>query len=150
MVSCYRIYWYIKKRADTIAASAQGIVAQVRVFGGSLGIAASSAILGISLQSEVGRSVSPHQISSIENSDSGLNQGELAAIRRAYADAFRKDMRVCSIVAGIALLWALGTYSRRRLSRTERHDQQIREEIERRKAAAADKARQQENDTQQV
>ncbi|KAI0970287.1 major facilitator superfamily transporter [Xylaria arbuscula] len=124
-------------------APAQGIVAQVRVFGGSLGIAASSAILGVTLQAQVGGSVTSQQIASAGGDGADLAPSDLIAIRRAYADAFRKDMRVCTIIAGVALLWALGTYSRERLNRTERRQQQAREEFERRKAAASDERPQQ-------
>lgn len=92
-------------KANRKTAAAQGIVAQVRVFGGSLGIAASSAILGLSLQARVGGSVTPQQIASVEAGGADLAQSDLAAIRRAYSDAFREDMRVCTIIAGIALLW---------------------------------------------
>ncbi|KAI1823589.1 major facilitator superfamily transporter [Xylaria intraflava] len=112
-------------------APAQGIVAQVRVFGGSLGIAASSAILGVSLQAEVGGSTTSRQVFSVEGSEATLAAGELAAIRRAYASAFREDMRVCTIVAGTALIWALGTYNRKRLSRSDRRELQVGEEVER-------------------
>ncbi|RYC60615.1 hypothetical protein CHU98_g5593 [Xylaria longipes] len=126
-------------------APAQGIVAQVRVFGGSLGIAASSAILGVSLQAQVGGSVTPQQIASVEGGGADLAPSDLAAIRRAYADAFREDMRVCTIIAGIALLWALGTYGRKRVNRTEQREQQVREETERRMLAMADQSRRQEN-----
>ncbi|KAI0874139.1 major facilitator superfamily transporter [Hypoxylon argillaceum] len=125
-------------------AAAQGIVAQVRVFGGSLGIAASSAILQTSLQAQGDGSLTSQQISSVEGGGANLAPSDLAAIRRAYADAFREDMRVCTIIASIALLWALGTYSRKRLSRDERRQQQVREEIERRKASTADKKQRQE------
>ncbi|KAI0466444.1 major facilitator superfamily transporter [Xylaria cf. heliscus] len=123
-------------------APAQGIVAQVRVFGGSLGIAASSAILGVSLQAQLGGSVTPQQIASVQGGSADLAPSDLAAIRTAYADAFREDMRVCAIIAGIALLWAVGTYSHKRINRTERRKQQVREETERRMIAMADKSRQ--------
>ncbi|GAP83616.1 putative major facilitator superfamily transporter [Rosellinia necatrix] len=131
-------------------ASAQGIVAQVRVFGGSLGIAASSAILGLSLQAEVGGRVRPQQIALAEGGGGGLAPGDLAAIRRAYADAFREDMRVCTIIAGIALLWALGTYTRKRLSHAEQREQQVKKEMERRKAAVVGRCRQQGNTSKAV
>ncbi|KAI2628940.1 major facilitator superfamily transporter [Xylaria nigripes] len=111
-------------------APAQGIVAQIRVFGGSLGIAASSAILGVSLQAEVGGNVASQQAIFLENGGASLTSNELAAIRRAYADAFQKDMRVCTIVTGTALIWALGTYNRKRLSRSKRRERQVREEVE--------------------
>ncbi|KAI1757108.1 major facilitator superfamily transporter [Xylaria castorea] len=126
-------------------APAQGIVAQVRIFGGSLGIAASSTILGISLQAQVGGSVTPQQIASVQGGGADLALGDLAAIRRAYADAFREDMRVCTIIAAIGLLWALGTYSRKRLNHTARREQQVREETERRMIATTEMSRQQEN-----
>ncbi|KAJ3578121.1 hypothetical protein NPX13_g2447 [Xylaria arbuscula] len=97
-------------------ASAQGIVAQVRVLGGSLGIAASSAILGVSLHAQVGGLVTSQQIASVGKGGDDLPPGVLVAIRRAYSDAFREDMR--------------------RLSRTRQQEQRIQDEIERRKAAA--------------
>ncbi|KAI0433655.1 major facilitator superfamily transporter [Xylaria sp. FL1042] len=118
-------------------APAQGIVAQVRVFGGSIGIAASSAILGVSLKAQVGGSVTSQQISSAGGDGAGLSPSNLAAIRRAYADAFHQDMRVCTIIAGVALVWALGTYSHKRPSHAVRREQQARDEVERRKVAAA-------------
>ncbi|KAI0404777.1 major facilitator superfamily transporter [Xylaria palmicola] len=121
-------------------APAQGIVAQVRVFGGSLGIAASSAILGISLQGEAGGSVTPQQVALVEGGGATLAPSALAAIRRAYANAFREDMRISTVIAGIALLWAIGTYSRNRLSRAEQRERQVREETERRKVAGVDQS----------
>ncbi|KAI0193211.1 major facilitator superfamily transporter [Xylaria flabelliformis] len=126
-------------------APAQGIVAQVRIFGGSLGIAASSTILGLSLQAQVGGSVTPQQIASAEGGGADLTPSDLAAIRRAYADAFHEDMRVCTIIAGIGLLWALGTYSRKRLNHTEQREQRMKEETERRMMATTKMSRQQEN-----
>ncbi|KAI0555062.1 major facilitator superfamily transporter [Xylaria curta] len=116
-------------------APAQGIVAQVRIFGGSLGIAASSTILGLSLTAQVGGSVTPQQIAS---GGADLAPGDLAAIRGAYAEAFREDMRVCTIIAGIGLLWAIGTYSRKRLNHTEQREQKMKDEAGRRMIAAAE------------
>ncbi|KAI1435364.1 major facilitator superfamily transporter [Xylaria sp. CBS 124048] len=116
-------------------APAQGIVAQVRVFGGSLGIVASSAISGASLRTEFGRPMTSQQVFSIESSGANLTPSELAAIRRAYANASREDMRVCTIVFGIALMWALGTWNRKRLTHIERAEQQAREDVERKGAA---------------
>ncbi|KAI1814672.1 major facilitator superfamily transporter [Poronia punctata] len=119
-------------------AAAQGIVAQVRVFGGSLGIAASSAILGVTLQQRVGGSVTPHQLSSLQGGGPNVPPDLLAAIRESYSHAFRKDMQVSTIIAAIALLWAFGTYSRQRLTNIERREQQVKEEEERRKRVIRD------------
>lgn len=137
-------------KANVKSAPAQGIAAQVRIFGGSLGIAASSAILQTTLQAQVGGSITSQQISSAKAGVTGSDSDDMAMIRRAYADAFRQDMRVCTIIAGIALLWALGTYSRTRIERAERREQQVKQENKRRKIATADSTRQQENTKEAV
>lgn len=71
-------------------AVAQGVVAQARVLGGSIGIAASSAILG-SMSAKTVRSGGPIDEKTI------------------YANAFSKTMWVCAIVACIAVLLSAGT-----------------------------------------
>lgn len=76
-------------------AIAQGIVAQSRVLGGSIGIAASTAILGV---------MSKH---------STLSDPKLAE-RTAYADAFGRTMWVCAIIACLSLLFSMGTWKRKR------------------------------------
>ncbi|KAI1265897.1 major facilitator superfamily transporter [Xylariaceae sp. FL1019] len=96
-------------------ATAQGIVAQVRVLGGSLGIAATSAILGATLQSQIGAFVTADEISALVAGDGiGMDSNQLTAIRKAYSNAFREDMEVCAIISGVAILSAIGTYSRNR------------------------------------
>ncbi|KAL7629686.1 hypothetical protein AAE478_001209 [Parahypoxylon ruwenzoriense] len=121
-------------------APAQGIMAQVRVLGGSVGIAASSVILGVTLRNKVG-TVKASQLSSLEGGGgAGLTEAQLAAIRQAYAAAFNEDMRVCTIVAGVAILLTFGTFSRKRLTVAERTERQKEEEAERRRAAGATQA----------
>ncbi|KAI0482118.1 major facilitator superfamily transporter [Xylariaceae sp. FL0804] len=115
-------------------ASAQGIVAQVRVLGGSIGIAASTAIVGAKLREKVGVSVRPDQLATLNSGTTALTPEQLTGIRKAYADAFTEDMRVCTIIAGIAILFALGTFTRDRLTPTERRERQIKEEMERMEA----------------
>ncbi|KAI1498156.1 major facilitator superfamily transporter [Biscogniauxia marginata] len=124
-------------------ATAQGIMAQVRVLGGSIGIAASSAILGVTLRERFGGSVQLQQLSSLEGGGSGMTQDQLIAIRQVYSDAFSEDMRVCTIIAGISILLTFGTFSRTRLNVAERRQEQIQEEVRRRKAASESKAHQQ-------
>lgn len=80
--------------------------------------------------------VTSQQMASLESAD--LSPSQKAVIRRAYSEAFREDMRVCTIVAGIALLWAMGTYKNNRLTRMKRREQQIMEEVERRRDASTD------------
>ncbi|KAI1382442.1 major facilitator superfamily transporter [Hypoxylon crocopeplum] len=110
-------------------APAQGIMAQVRVLGGSMGIAASSTIVAMMLQ----------QISPPEGSGAPPQQNQ-AAVREAYAKAFTKDMRVCTIIIAFAVIASLGTYTRKRFSTAERRGEQMRERIEMGKAAQSSQA----------
>lgn len=75
-------------------AIAQGIVAQARVLGGSIGIAASSAVVG-AVAVKAG------------TEGRGVDQ------RMVYAKAFPKTMWVCAIVACVALVLSLGTCQRK-------------------------------------
>jgi cadmium resistance protein CadD (predicted permease) len=74
-------------------AVAQGIVAQARVLGGSIGIAASSAVVG-TMAVKAGR------------------LGQEVDERVVYAKAFSKTMWVCAIVACVALVLSAGTYQK--------------------------------------
>lgn len=75
-------------------AVAQGVVAQARVLGGSIGIAASSAILG-----SIGAKAT--------------KLGGVVDERTIYAKAFSKTMWVCTIVACIAVVLSAGTYQKK-------------------------------------
>ncbi|KAI1103902.1 major facilitator superfamily transporter [Jackrogersella minutella] len=112
-------------------ASAQGIMAQVRVLGGSIGIAASSAILGVMLQQRVG-TVETGELPLPEGIGGPLTQSQLAEVRQAFSDAFNEDMRVCAIVGGFAVLFSFGTFRRGAMEHTE---QRMKQRMERRKAA---------------
>ncbi|KAI0021543.1 major facilitator superfamily transporter [Xylariomycetidae sp. FL0641] len=113
-------------------ATAQGIVAQSRVLGGSIGIAASSAILGILLQERMGDYVQPQQMSP---GSTGLPETQMETVRRAYSDAFNKDMRVCTIVSGAAILLAFGTFSRAQATVPEEIEQEMREDAQERQCS---------------
>ncbi|KAI2619234.1 major facilitator superfamily transporter [Hypoxylon sp. NC1633] len=117
-------------------APAQGIMAQVRVLGGSIGIAASSAVVAVMLEDRVGSS----QIPSPGSGDSSLEPGQLSGIRQGYSDGFDKNMRVCTIIGCVAILSSLGTFTRKRFTLVERREEQIRERIERGKAAQSSHA----------
>ncbi|KAH7035677.1 major facilitator superfamily domain-containing protein, partial [Microdochium trichocladiopsis] len=87
-------------------ASAQGLIAQMRILGGSLGIAASSAILGTRLGPELAH-VSPDQLVSATITEDALEQ-----VRRSTADAYALDMQVCTIVAAAAAVSALASWKK--------------------------------------
>ncbi|KAG5986047.1 hypothetical protein E4U54_005650 [Claviceps lovelessii] len=106
-------------------ASAQGILAQLRILGGSMGIAASTAILRREM---TGAASSPSSPSSPPSS-SHFYRAEQAAVsddashhvRKTYAQAFHTDMVVATIISALAvaftLLALLQQQSRNRTSR---------------------------------
>ncbi|KAK1755992.1 NADP-dependent 3-hydroxy acid dehydrogenase [Echria macrotheca] len=85
-------------------ATAQGIVAQVRVLGGSIGIAASSAILGTKLDARLRGVVDPGQLAHSARGISDLSPEQQLAVREVYTDALWEDMVVCSALSALALL----------------------------------------------
>jgi len=92
---------------DEYTAVSQGIMAQARVFGGSIGIAASTAILGV---------VQRRQLHNVAGSSSSSAMPSSAqahhAVQQAYADAFQETMRITAIVACASFVLCLGTFER--------------------------------------
>ncbi|EFY92081.1 MFS multidrug transporter, putative [Metarhizium acridum CQMa 102] len=84
---------------------AQGILAQLRIFGGSLGIAASTAIL----RTKTHRGLLPV---GKRGSQAHGSQSQLA--KMTFAEAFRTDMMVATAVSGAAVMVALVAYWLRR------------------------------------
>ncbi|KAI1652686.1 major facilitator superfamily transporter [Daldinia decipiens] len=117
-------------------APAQGLMAQVRVLGGSIGIAASSAILGVKLQ-ELSGPDQPGEVPLLESGSKSQQQAQLEATMLAYAGAFKEDMRVCTIIGAVAILLTFGTFSRNRLTVAERRAQQMRERFGRKKTQSS-------------
>lgn len=91
---------------------AQGVMAQVRVLGGSIGIAASAAILGVKQRQQLldPMVVSAAQLESLAGSIRTLSPEKVLAIRQAYTDAFNETLVVCSVVSGVALLASLAAW----------------------------------------
>ncbi|KAK4215687.1 major facilitator superfamily transporter [Rhypophila decipiens] len=101
-------------------ATAQGIIAQVRILGGSLGIACSSAVLGVELtdNGRLSQLLSPEQLAHLAStmSEGVLSEEQKNAVRVAYTDALWEDMVISCAVAGLGLLFALGVYRKGRLT----------------------------------
>jgi hypothetical protein len=117
--------------SDNVTAPAQGIMAQARFLGGSLGIASSSAILAVQQKSHLAGVVS------LETSAKGistLNDAQRAAIRQAFADAFTLDMKVAAAIVAVGAVLTLGTY-RKRISLQKMREEQLRLEKDRRREA---------------
>jgi hypothetical protein len=100
----------IEEYADIFLAVAQGIIAQMRVLGGSIGIAASTAILGLTQHRQLAGIVSEQELTNLQASARTLTPEQLHAVRQAYSDAFNEDLRVCAIIAGVCVLVTLGTF----------------------------------------
>ncbi|RDW58158.1 MFS multidrug transporter-like protein [Coleophoma cylindrospora] len=118
------------------AAVGQGIVAQWRMLGGSIGIAASTAILSVTEQVQLNGIVSSSQLASIQHSAALLTAEQLHAVKQAYSDAFREDMQVCAAIAGVCILVALGTWQKSPMTILDRRNQQVINETRRRAAGA--------------
>ena len=109
------------------------------MLGGSIGIAASTAVLGRhekTLLLDPGL-LSPDQLASLESAAGSLAPAQHDAVVRTYADAFADDMHVCAAVAGACVLVALAAWRGNPPSMAERRREQAAEEVERRRAAAA-------------
>lgn len=96
-------------------ASAQGILAQVRILGGSIGIAVSSMILGAKM-SHLGGGLDPNQLTHSEAGISGLTPEQQNAVRVVYTEALRDGMIVCGALMALAMVCGAATYKKGRLS----------------------------------
>lgn len=90
-------------------AVAQGIVAQARVFGGSFGIAAGTAILGRKIRTHLVETgiLAPSEVQSLYASVDALSAAQLEAVRHTYANAFRETMIAAAIVGCVAFVSAI-------------------------------------------
>jgi MFS family permease len=111
-------------------AVAQGIIAQARMLGGSIGIAASTAILGVKQRKQLLDTglVSPTQMQSLFESMRSLSTTQVFTIRQAYTDAFNETLVVCAIITGIALLVTAGGFQKNPPSMEDRRRQQFQNE----------------------
>jgi hypothetical protein len=114
-------------------APAQGILSQVRLLGGSLGIAASTALLHQKVTKYLVGVLTPQQLQTL-GGDEHLSQSQLEKVRFAYAESFRTDMKVAVGVAAVGLVVTLGAYRRQRLLIRDQRNELVAEEIARRRA----------------
>jgi hypothetical protein len=119
----------------TNLAVAQGVVAQARVFGGSIGIAASTAILGTTLRSELAGIVTPQQLSTLQISAKTMTHAQLHAVRQGYSDSFSEGMKVCAAMSAACALASSMTFRRHGVNLEARRVEQLREDNEMIKAA---------------
>lgn len=82
------------------------------MLGGSIGIAASSAILGAMTRSQLTGLVTPTQLSTLQTSARTFTEAQIHAVRQAYSDSFGEGMKVCAAVSAACALATLMTYRR--------------------------------------
>ena len=90
--------------------------------GGSIGIAASTTILGVTQRRQLLRPgiVTEDELINLQTAARQFSPSQLHAVSRAYSDAFNEDMRICAIVSGLCVLATLLAFKRNPLSVTER------------------------------
>lgn len=98
-----------------LAAVAQGIMSQVRVFGGSIGIAVGNIVFLRDARRNLEGVMSEDQILSLQGSalfTSTLDQNQQDEVRRIYANSFDSTMRICTYLAAASLAIAAFTWQR--------------------------------------
>lgn len=84
----------------------QGLIAQARIVGGTLGVAMSSALFGNHISSLTG-TLTPSQISILYRNPayiSQLNVVEQLAVRDAFATSFNESLRICTYLGAVSLV----------------------------------------------
>lgn len=98
----------------------------MRVLGGSIGIAASTAVLGVTQRRELllPGIVTEEELANLQTAARHFTITQLEALRQAYSDAFNENLRVCAIVSGISILVTLGAFRRHTQPILERRNEQ--------------------------
>ncbi|KAF7542778.1 hypothetical protein G7Z17_g11284 [Cylindrodendrum hubeiense] len=118
-------------------APAQGILSQVRLLGGSLGIATSTALLHQKVAEYLTDILTPAELGTIGGPDSHLSDSQLEMVHYAYAESFRADMKVAAGISAIGIISTLGTYRRQRFLIQEQRQTLVAEEIARRRGQSS-------------
>ncbi|RGP60514.1 hypothetical protein FSPOR_10651 [Fusarium sporotrichioides] len=117
-------------------APAQGILSQVRLLGGSLGIATSSALLNEKSSQYLASILTPYEQATIGSSDTPLSNEQWSAVRFTYADAFKVEMKVATAVAACSVISAFGAFRKKRLLIAEQRAVVVAQEATRRREQA--------------
>ncbi|KAF4507046.1 hypothetical protein G6O67_005722 [Ophiocordyceps sinensis] len=95
-------------------AVAQGILAQLRVLGGSLGISTSTIFVHAEAKRYFAGILTERERATLGRDGYTLSSEQWEAIHLAYSESFRKGMVAAAAVSGAAVLLTLGGYQRRR------------------------------------
>ncbi|KAF7180675.1 hypothetical protein CNMCM7691_009966 [Aspergillus felis] len=113
-------------------APAQGIIAQLRILGGSLGISTSTVFMNTKASELLSGILTPQEQATLGHSGAPLSSEQRSAVHRAFSEAFHDDMVAAAAVSGAAVLVVLGAYRRGRLLVTDQKRARVQEEIARR------------------
>ncbi|MCJ1403370.1 polyketide synthase [Xylographa trunciseda] len=94
---------------------ALGAVNQARIFGGTIGLAASTIILNIRLDNELQDVLSASQLINLRQSLNyipSLDPAQQLAVAQTFAKSFNDQLRDCTYVAAACVVISLFTYSR--------------------------------------
>ncbi|XWW95698.1 hypothetical protein V2A60_003665 [Cordyceps javanica] len=111
---------------------AHGIVAQMRILGGSIGIATASILLRNQITEALGGQVSPEDMGVFSGRLEDVDPEKQLAVIAAYSAAFQTGMRISTIIAGIAVLFSVLGFRQTRLDMNEQRAKLFREEESRR------------------
>ncbi|KAL2820815.1 MFS general substrate transporter [Aspergillus cavernicola] len=104
-------------------AVAQGIVAQLRIFGGSIGIAAAFIVFNNKVQETLTGVLTVEQLEQFYRTPAAIYRlpaAQQLVVREVYVGTFNTDMRICAGIAAACLIATLCTYQRRPQSIKER------------------------------
>ncbi|EME86737.1 uncharacterized protein MYCFIDRAFT_162355 [Pseudocercospora fijiensis CIRAD86] len=92
-------------------AVAQGVVAAARVFGGSVGLAGGTAILGQKVLTQLRGVVTTDQMSHLTSVMKDKTPTQLAAIRHTYSDAFNETFIMAAAISVAAFIAGVCTWN---------------------------------------
>lgn len=96
-------------------AVAQGIVAQLRIFGGSIGIASGFIVFNTNVQHTLAGVLTPGQLDEFYRTPAAIKRlpvRQQLVVRQVYVSTFNTDMRICAGIAAACLVATLCTYQR--------------------------------------
>lgn len=91
----------------------QGIVSQARVLGGSIVVAASTAMFNHQLLSNLAGVIPYEQLSQVQRSPHILEElslAQLVEVTSVFADSFNASLRICTYVAAVGFVISIGTF----------------------------------------
>ncbi|CAH0025533.1 unnamed protein product [Clonostachys rhizophaga] len=115
-------------------APAQGIVSQLRILGGSLGISASTLLLQNEIRERLAGLLTAEQLQTLGHVGTPLTEIQQEALELAYSNMFRNGMLVAAGVGGLGILTTLAAFRRERKNFQEQRQERVDEERERRTA----------------